>query len=127
VIDLATTLAGEADYARFARPLLMRLLAACRLDVVYQRGQGDVLGPGGVDREGGPDLLFAHIHFVKGGRVQDQVGPQSGEGLHDLIPVPNLEIGVRQRDVVRVGKDPAQLGPNLPVGSNDHDSHPCVP
>ncbi|MBI4615710.1 MAG: aminotransferase class III-fold pyridoxal phosphate-dependent enzyme [Planctomycetes bacterium] len=35
--------AADSDYARFARPKLMQLLAACRLDKVYHRGEGDLL------------------------------------------------------------------------------------
>ena len=52
--DPAAALAGDVgaagplvdpggDYARFARPLVVRLLRACKLDVSYVRGEGDVL------------------------------------------------------------------------------------
>lgn len=74
------------DYARFARPKLMQLLSACRLDVTYHRASGDSLwlrGPGGdevevLDMAGGYGVgLLGHHHPAVTGALRAALDAQA--------------------------------------------------
>lgn len=88
--------AADSDYARYARPLLMRILEACRLDAVYHRAQGDVLwtrdAAGAevevLDMAGGYGVgLLGHHHPAVTGALRaalDEQAPFHAQGSHRL-------------------------------------------
>ncbi|MCO5167769.1 MAG: aminotransferase class III-fold pyridoxal phosphate-dependent enzyme [Planctomycetes bacterium] len=90
----APTRTEPADYGRFARPHLMRVLEACRLDAVYHRAEGDLLWTRDargaevevLDMAGGYGVgLLGHHHPAVAGALRaalDERAPFHAQGSH---------------------------------------------
>lgn len=92
--EVPETPAEPTDYGRYARPLLMRILEACRLDAAYHRAEGDLLwtrDAGGAEVEvldlaGGYGVgLLGHHHPAVAGALRaalDEQAPFHAQGSH---------------------------------------------